>query len=69
MGIKDRAIPRVTMLGLLSWFIPLLASFVLFPLKKPNAPLFATLTYPVVVATAEGLLLGRLVRSNAAQMQ
>jgi hypothetical protein len=43
---------RVLFLGFLSWLIPFVASFVLFPLKKVNAPLFSTLMTLVVVLTA-----------------
>jgi hypothetical protein len=34
---------RAALLGFLSWMIPFVISFLLFPLKKPNAPLFGTL--------------------------
>jgi len=34
---------RAALLGFLSWMIPFAISFLLFPLKKPNAPLFGTL--------------------------
>jgi len=47
---------RAALLGLLSWLIPLLVSFVLFPLKRWNAPLFGTLMSLVVLATAGVLL-------------
>ena len=47
---------RALLLGLLSWFIPFAISFVAFPLKKSNAPLFSTLMYLVVLLTAGALL-------------
>lgn len=43
-------------LGLLSWLIPFLLSFLLFPLKTRNAPLFGNLMALIVLLTA-GLLL------------
>lgn len=56
MTAKARAAIRAVSIGLLSWFIPFLAGFILFPLKKTNAPLFSTLMDLIVLATA-GLLL------------
>jgi hypothetical protein len=56
MGAKTRAVTRAILLGLLSWFIPFLAGFVLFPLKKMNAPLFSTLMFLAVLVTAGFLL-------------
>jgi uncharacterized membrane protein YpjA len=47
---------RAALLGFLSWVIPFLISFLLFPLKKPNAPLFRTLMGLVVLLTAAALL-------------
>src|SRR5271157_1675680 len=47
---------RAALLGLLSWLIPFVISFLLFPLKKANAPLFGTLMSLVVLLTAAGLL-------------
>lgn len=47
---------RAILLGLLSWFVPFVAGFVLFPVKKSNAPLFTTLMYLVVLVTAGALL-------------
>ncbi|MGP8251536.1 MAG: hypothetical protein ACLQHF_05830 [Terracidiphilus sp.] len=47
---------RAFLLGFLSWLIPFLIGFALFPVKKANAPLFATLMYLVVLATAGALL-------------
>ncbi len=46
---------RAACLGCLSWLIPFCAGFVLFPLKKPNAPLFGTLMTLVVLLTAGAL--------------
>jgi len=47
---------RAALLGFLSWMIPFAISFLLFPLKKPNAPLFGTLMGLVVLLTAAALL-------------
>jgi uncharacterized membrane protein YpjA len=47
---------RAALLGCLSWLIPFAASFVLFPLKKSNAPLFNTLMDLVVLGTGAALL-------------
>jgi uncharacterized membrane protein YpjA len=47
---------RAALLGFLSWMIPFAISFLLFPLKKANAPLFGTLMSLVVLLTAAGLL-------------
>ena len=54
---------RAALLGLLSWAIPFVISFLLFPLKKPNAPLFATLMSLVVLLTA-AVLLSRYFRNR-----
>jgi len=54
---------RAVLLGLLSWLIPFLLGFVLFPLKRVNAPLFTTLMYLVVLVTA-GLLLAWYFRKR-----
>ena len=43
---------RVLGLGFLSWLIPFLVSFVVFPIKKANAPLFSTVMTLVVILTA-----------------
>ena len=56
MTAKARAGIRAVSIGLLSWFIPFLAGFILFPVKKTNAPLFSSLMDLIVLATA-GLLL------------
>jgi hypothetical protein len=47
---------RAALFGFLSWLIPFAISFVAFPLKKSNAPLFATLMFLIVLATAGALL-------------
>jgi CDP-diglyceride synthetase len=49
---------RAALLGFLSWMIPFAISFLLFPLKKPNAPLFGTLMGLVALLTAAALLVG-----------
>ena len=46
---------RAALLGLASWFIPFAISFLLFPLKKSNAPLFGTLMTLIVLLTAGAL--------------
>ena len=56
MSAQTRAVVRAILFGLLSWFIPFVAGFALFPLKKSNAPLFSTLLYLVVLVTAGALL-------------
>jgi len=52
MILWKRAVPP----GCLSWLIPFVLSFILFPLKKSNAPLFGTLMDLVVLLTAAALL-------------
>ena len=47
---------RIVWIGLLSWLIPFLVSFLAFPLKKINAPLFSTVMYLMVLVTAGALL-------------
>ena len=54
---------RAAVLGLLSWLIPFAVSFVLFPLKKSNVPLFGTLMGLVVLVTG-GALLSRYFRDR-----
>jgi phosphate/sulfate permease len=54
---------RALLLGFLSWLIPFLISFLVFPLKRSNAPLFATMMTLVVVLTA-GVLLGSYFRGR-----
>ena len=51
MIIWKRAAP----LGLVSWLIPFVISFFVFPLKKSNAPLFETLMTLIVLVTAGAL--------------
>ncbi|HEV3198472.1 MAG TPA: hypothetical protein VGZ73_11205 [Bryobacteraceae bacterium] len=55
---------RVALLGLLSWLVPFVISFVIFPLKKTNAPLFETLMSVVTLMTA-AVLLPRCFRNRA----
>jgi len=61
---------RTFLLGFLSWLLPFLISFLIFPVKRWNAPLFATVMTLVVVLTAEVLLgfyfRGRTVTSSEA---
>lgn len=59
---------RIAALGFLSWLIPFAVSFVLFPLKASNAPLFGTLMGLVVLLTA-GALLKAHFRGRAATMR
>jgi hypothetical protein len=47
---------RTLWIGFLSWLIPFLISFFAFRLKKSNAPLFSTVMFLVVLATAGALL-------------
>ena len=46
---------RAAVLGLASWAIPLALSFLAFPLKKSNAPLFETVMALAVLVTAGAL--------------
>lgn len=55
---------RVALLGLLSWLAPFVISFLIFPLKKANAPLFETLMSVVTLMTA-AVLLPRCFRNRA----
>lgn len=59
---------RAVLLGILSWFVPFAVSFVLFPLKKSNPPLFSTLMFLVVLLTA-GLLLRLYFRHRTATLR
>lgn len=43
---------RAVGLGLLSWLLPFVFSFLVFPLKQPNAPLFDAVMALAVVAAA-----------------
>ncbi len=45
---------RGFLLGLLSWFLPFAFSFVIFPLKRWNAPLFATTMMLILLVVACG---------------
>ncbi len=54
---------RALLLGFLSWLIPFAVGFAAFPLKRINAPLFSTVMFLVVLATA-GLLLARYFRDR-----
>ena len=56
MASHTRTFMRAALLGLLSWFIPFIAGFVLFAVKKANTPLFATLMFLIVLVTAGALL-------------
>jgi hypothetical protein len=68
MSAQTRAVVRAILFGLLSWFIPFVAGFVLFPLKKSNAPLFSTLMYLAVLMTA-GLLLAWYFRKRTVSIR
>jgi uncharacterized membrane protein YvlD (DUF360 family) len=46
---------RALILGFFSWLIPFLVSFLAFPLKRSNAPLFSTVMTLVVLLTAGAL--------------
>ena len=59
---------RAALLGFLSWLIPFAISFVVFPLKKSNASLFATMMGLVVLLTAGGLLT-RYFRNQAVSVR
>jgi len=56
MAFQTRTIRRALLLGFISWLAPFAIGFGLFPLKKTNAPLFTTLMYLVVLATAGNLM-------------
>jgi len=43
---------RAALLGFASWLIPFVISFLVFPLKKSNAPLYATVMTLVLLGTA-----------------
>jgi uncharacterized membrane protein YpjA len=55
---------RALLLGFLSWLIPFVISFVVFPVKRSNAPLFATIMTLVVLLTA-GILFAHYFRGKA----
>jgi hypothetical protein len=54
---------RAVLLGILSWLIPFVISFLAMHLRKSNAPLFSTLMY-LVVLLAAGALLARYFRDR-----
>ena len=56
------------LLGLASWLIPFVISFFIFPLKKPNAPLFETLMMLIVLSTA-GVLFQRYFRGRTVSVR
>ena len=56
---------RAVALGFLSWLLPFLFSFLVFPLKKTNAPLFATVMFLVLILVAAPLR-DRYFRDSAA---
>jgi hypothetical protein len=56
MNAQTRIVVRAVWIGFLSWLIPFVVAFALYPLKKSNAPLFSTVMYLVVLATAGTLL-------------
>ena len=56
---------RALALGFLSWLLPFLFSFLVFPLKKTNAPLFSTVMYLVLILVAAPLR-DRYFRDSAA---
>jgi uncharacterized membrane protein YpjA len=58
---------RAALLGLLSWLMPFVVSFILFPLKKANAPLFGNLMSLVVLLTGAALL-NRYFRSRPVEV-
>jgi hypothetical protein len=55
---------RAALLGLASWAIPFALSFLLFPLKRSNAPLFESLMTLAILVTA-GVLFQRYFRGRA----
>jgi len=55
---------RAALLGVMSWLIPFVLSFILFPLKRLNALLFGTLMGLVVLLTG-AVLLHRYFRNRS----
>ncbi len=55
---------RAAPLGVMSWLIPFVISFILFPLKQWNAPLFGALM-GLVVLLAGAVLLHRYFRNRS----
>jgi hypothetical protein len=47
---------RAVWFGFFCWLIPFVAGFAAFPVKKTNAPLFSSIMYLIVLATAGALL-------------
>jgi len=68
MVAQTRIAARAVWIGLLSWFVPFVFGFLLFPIKKVNAPLFSTLMYLVVLVTS-GLLLAYYFRRRAVSVR
>jgi hypothetical protein len=56
MVAQARIVARAVWIGFFSWLIPFVTGFAAFPVKKTNAPLFSTVMYLVVLATAGALL-------------
>ena len=56
MVAQTRLVARAVWIGFFSWLIPFVVGFAAFPVKKSNGPLFSTLMYLVVLATAGVLL-------------
>jgi hypothetical protein len=59
---------RAALVGFTSWLIPFAISFLVFPLKKSNAPLFDTLMMLVVLITA-GVLFQFYFRGRAVSIR
>ena len=59
---------RAAGLGFLSWLLPFAVSFLVFPLKQSNAPLFDTLMGLVVLLTG-GALLTRYFRNQSVSVR
>ena len=55
---------RAAVLGVLSWAVPFFLSFLLFPLKRVNQPLFSNIMAVIVLLTA-GMLLRVYFRGRA----
>jgi hypothetical protein len=56
MVAQARIVARAVGIGFFSWLIPFLISFLVFPLKKTNTPLFSSIMYLVVLLIAGVLL-------------
>jgi len=63
MVAQARIVARAVGIGLLSWLIPFVISFAVFPFKKANAPLFSSVMYLVELITA-GVLLNLYFRKR-----